>query len=404
MANKTKMEISFENLCYPKQKKLMGTLRETYKSATVAYKKGKYLLIEGDAPVMLVAHLDTVHEEPVKDICKSSDGNVIMSPQGIGGDDRCGVYALMKVHAESMRKPWLLFTCDEEIGGKGADEFRAKHAQGKLPKDLAFLKCIIEIDRKGSKDAVYYDCDNQQFEEYITSKGFVTAHGSFSDICFIAPELGVAAVNLSSGYYNAHTKHEYVRLNELHAVIERIKTIVADSTKKDFPKYEYIKRKYPTTIGTGAYGYGGYDSYYCGTLGDGKKWDWRKDWNDPLYDVDGRGVPRDVPAEYRDMYEKLLWYYSVDDLEYYRLKDGDDVIWKLYEDTLFDDYGLPKDLPEKYRTMYNELLDLYPMEDLEWFRSQEGDKVIEEIYREEFMPNGKDASDSDDETKGVIAV
>ena len=25
-------------------------------------------------------------------------GNILSSPQGIGGDDRCGVYALVKVH------------------------------------------------------------------------------------------------------------------------------------------------------------------------------------------------------------------------------------------------------------------------------------------------------------------
>ncbi|MBO6179870.1 MAG: hypothetical protein J6O04_11890 [Selenomonadaceae bacterium] len=43
------------------------------------------------------------------------------------------------------------------------------------------------------------------FKNYITLKGYRTAFGSFSDISVIAPALDVAAVNLSSGYYYAHT-------------------------------------------------------------------------------------------------------------------------------------------------------------------------------------------------------
>ena len=85
-----------------------------------------------------------------------------------------------------------------------------------MPTELDALKFLVEIDRKGANDAVYYDCDNPDFEEYITGKGFQTAIGSFSDISLLAPELGVAAVNLSSGYYNAHTLHEFINVNELH--------------------------------------------------------------------------------------------------------------------------------------------------------------------------------------------
>ena len=138
---------------------------------------------------MLLAHLDTVHKEPVKHICRTENGNILMSPQGIGGDDRCGVYALTAVYEQSQVKPWLLFTCDEEIGGVGAEAFCAKHKAGKTPKELDEMKLLIEIDRKGRNDAVFYDCDNPEFEKYITGKGFETEWGSFSDISYVAPEL-----------------------------------------------------------------------------------------------------------------------------------------------------------------------------------------------------------------------
>ena len=69
---------------------------------------------------------------------------------------------------------------------------------------------------------MFYRCANKDFETYITGKGFKFAQGSFSDISLIAPELGIAAVNLSSGYYHAHTLHEYINRKELDETIGRV--------------------------------------------------------------------------------------------------------------------------------------------------------------------------------------
>ena len=229
---------NLEDFIYPTQKKLFKQLCKKYKEQSLAC-KGNFLLVKGVAPVMLISHLDTVHEEPVSCICKSSDGNIWMSPQGVGGDDRCGVYALATIYDLADKKPWLLFTCDEEIGGLGAQMFCKAHALNKLPSELDELKFLVEIDRRGRNDAVYYDCDNPEFEDYIFGKGFVTAHGSFSDISFIAPELGVAAVNLSSGYYNAHSRHEFINRSELETTIEKVCEMVADAALDDFPTVKY---------------------------------------------------------------------------------------------------------------------------------------------------------------------
>ena len=230
---------TLEEFIYPTQRKLFKQLCKTYDKQALVY-KGKFILVRGEAPVMLVAHLDTVHSEPVRDICTSCDGNILMSPQGIGGDDRCGVYALSTVYDLADKKPWLLFTCDEEIGGRGAEMFCRLHTMKRLPDELDKLKFIVEIDRRGSCDAVYYDCSNPDFEDYVSSKGFVTATGSFSDISLVAPELGVAAVNLSSGYYNAHTLHEYINRAELEATIEMVCEMVSDAALEDFPAFEFF--------------------------------------------------------------------------------------------------------------------------------------------------------------------
>ena len=74
-----------------------------------------FLYAPGDVPVLLVAHLDTVHAQRPEIICFSEDGRFIMSPQGIGGDDRCGVFMILQIIREA--KCHVLFCEDEETGG-----------------------------------------------------------------------------------------------------------------------------------------------------------------------------------------------------------------------------------------------------------------------------------------------
>ena len=284
------------------QKQLFKLLAKKFKGKAIL-SKGNFILVRGTAPVMLVAHLDTVHTEPVKQICASKDENILMSPQGIGGDDRCGVFAIVKVYQSAQVKPWLLFTCDEEVGGLGAQYFCQVHSQGLLPKELDALKFLVEIDRKGSNDAVYYDCDNSDFEAYITSKGFTTAFGSFSDISLIAPELGVAAVNLSSGYYNAHTLHEFINVNELKDTIRKVGEIVSEAV--DLPRFEYVEAT-------------------------------------PLFPEPPKIVRHNakntlatsVPFAFHDIYAVLLDFYSPAELEYFRKEYGDHILWQLYEEEI----------------------------------------------------------------------
>lgn len=190
-----------------------------------------FLYAKGELPVLLVAHLDTVHREPVHDIYYSKDGSQIWSPQGIGGDDRCGVNIILKIISEL--KCHVLFCEDEECGGIGATKF----VQSGIRPNVNF---IIELDRRGSNDAVFYDCDNYEFTDFVLSFGFEEKWGSFSDISEIAPALGIAAVNISSGYYNEHTLREYVDLEVMRQNTERVKEIIRCANVF----YEYVESQY----------------------------------------------------------------------------------------------------------------------------------------------------------------
>ena len=214
------------------QQELRGMLIDELRAAGREVRTGDgWIYSPGAVPVMLVAHMDTVHERKPK-IETSGDGGVWFASQGIGGDDRCGVCMVM----ETMRKHdcHVLFTEDEEIGGVGAYKFVDQN----IKPDLKFM---IEFDRKGSNDAVFYDCANEEFEQFITSYGFETAYGSFSDISILAPHLGVAAVNLSSGYYNPHTECEFVVWADVERVLRLTDAMLRDVPTA--PRFEYMSAR-----------------------------------------------------------------------------------------------------------------------------------------------------------------
>ena len=227
--------IRFDDILRMRQKELKHYLAGHLKKLGYeTVKKKGFLYAEGTVPVLLVAHLDTVHNELPHIICRSEDGRYIMSPQGIGGDDRCGVYMILQIISEV--RCHVLFCEDEETGGHGARAF----TKSGIKPDVNY---IVELDRTGSNDAVFYQCRNRQFERHINSFGFQTAFGSFSDISILAPHLNLAAVNLSTGYYHAHQPGEYVRLDKVEELIGRVEKLLQTKTEQFSYTQRFTARK-----------------------------------------------------------------------------------------------------------------------------------------------------------------
>lgn len=201
---------------------------------------------KGDIPVMLVAHMDTVHTNIPYKIYYDKEEDIMWSPQGIGGDDRCGVYSIMEILKEY--KPYVLFLEDEEIGSIGANK-----AVKKI--NIPQINFIIELDRRGINDCVFYECGNEKFQNYIESFGFETKIGSFTDIVTLSEAWQMASVNLSIGYFSEHTTNETISLNIMQMTIDKVKNILEDVKKHpdDFYEYDCV---YPY------YKYSTYDDYY----------------------------------------------------------------------------------------------------------------------------------------------
>lgn len=78
----------------------------------------QYIMAAGDLPVCLIAHLDTVFDQNKckdKEIYLDTEHQVMWSPQGLGTDDRAGVFAILKL-LKMGYKPYIIFTQDEELG------------------------------------------------------------------------------------------------------------------------------------------------------------------------------------------------------------------------------------------------------------------------------------------------
>lgn len=193
-----------------------------------------FIYAKGEIPIMLVAHMDTVHRTKPTNIYYDKDQKVMWSPQGIGGDDRCGVYIILKLLNEF--KPYILFTEDEEKGGIGA---RKTIESIKKPN----VKFIIEIDRRGKNDCVFYNCDNKDFHKYIEKFGFTSAWGTYSDIVDLSNEWDIASVNLSSGYYNEHTTSETINTDDMVNTYNRVIEILKDD-KNNKKYFDYQKKTY----------------------------------------------------------------------------------------------------------------------------------------------------------------
>lgn len=229
-----------KSLCNLQVNKLYGMLvkflyKKGYKKI---YRNAHYIMAEGDIPVCLLAHMDTVFKylpDP-DEYFYDQEKKMLWNPCGSGFDDRAGIYSIITL-LETGFRPHIIFTDLEEIGGKGAAELvrRFPHCPFKE------CKMLIQLDRAYEKDCVFYNCDNQEFIDFIESYGFEFSIGSFTDISVICPKWGIAGVNLSVGYLEEHSYVERLNCDWCDATIERVIRLLSEA--EEAPSFDYIEKQ-----------------------------------------------------------------------------------------------------------------------------------------------------------------
>jgi Acetylornithine deacetylase/Succinyl-diaminopimelate desuccinylase and related deacylases len=206
------------------------------------HENGSYHFFYNESPLLLVAHLDTVHKQ-LPGIFISTDGYTYSAENGIGADDRNGVVAILELYEmcldNNMQPPSILFTCKEEIGGVGVKKF-AKNDD--LLDKISNKNLFIQFDRRGENDFVTYGYRNNTLFEIIESYNFVQSFGSYTDISTLMQETRIMGVNFSAGYHNAHRIDEYTNFLELQENIIKVFDMFPSFTQEKFvAKEEYLE-------------------------------------------------------------------------------------------------------------------------------------------------------------------
>lgn len=246
---------TFQQVLKMTQPQLLHVMYELLKTR---YKKvithKNFVMAEGDIPIALVAHLDTVFKIPPELILYDREQNIMWGTnrfgEGTGFDDRAGVFAILQILKTTKLRPHIIFTTDEERGALGAIELITEYP--KVPFDI---KYIIQLDRQGNNDAVYYDGINRDFIDYTTSFGFKEQRGSFSDISVICPYWDRCGVNLSIGYMHEHTPTETLNVSSFYHTIQKVKRMLS---ARDTPDFKWEEKVYPQNYGV-AYGQDDFD-------------------------------------------------------------------------------------------------------------------------------------------------
>lgn len=288
---------------------------------------GNLLITKGEAETYpcLAAHMDQVQHNHSKDFRVVEIGGDVIgwSPkshaqQGLGADDKNGIFICL----ELLRKFDVMkvaFFVGEEVGCEGSGSV-----------DLAFFKdCrfIIEPDRRGSSDLITSmycgDVCSKKFLNDIGYEdyGYRIDRGTVTDVGELVERgVGISCLNLSCGYYNAHTDEEMVVLPHLENCLNFVSHIV-----------ETCKEVYPFEASCGGW-YGTYNrhGYY----------NWGKSSVSSGSYVQGKGQGQSsIPTE-RELPCQDDWYY--DDYEGYgSYRNGYD---SYYNDGSYDnDFQLMED-------------------------------------------------------------
>ena len=278
--NKFKELLSVPTKTYQEDKMVDYILSELSQFEGIKVEVDKYkniyvtkgILNEGEYYPMFISHTDTVHslvdEIIVKEeyllrpytfgkdfgseqvLClKAYDKND--NPTGIGGDDKCGIYICLEL-LNQLEKVKLAFFVSEETGCHGSKQI-----------NIDFLNDVgycTQYDAPGDhlisyscSGTVLFDTDGEFFKmaynaitEGFKNEMLVQAH-PYTDIMIVKQKSDLSCINISCGYYNMHTKNEFVCVNDVERAIIVGKNMVR---KLGLKRYEFKTEPKQTTTTT----------------------------------------------------------------------------------------------------------------------------------------------------------
>jgi tripeptide aminopeptidase len=193
----------------------------------------------------VISHTDTVHNldsiNVVEEMLPDSQGNIKLSlkayndnnePTGIGGDDKCGIFACFELLKELPNLKAAFFV-SEETGCKGS--FKADPLffndvgyciQFDAPENNMISEYLMGVNMF-DRESKFFEVGGKLITEHFPSNTKYQRH-PYTDIYPIRTMFNIQCFNLSIGYYNYHTKHEYVVVDDTYNGIKVGKLMIEE--------------------------------------------------------------------------------------------------------------------------------------------------------------------------------
>ncbi len=189
-----------------------------------------YLYVDRGAPVLAVAHLDTVGGK-IGFIEADSDYGPLVISKAL--DDRLGAYILLDYLPMIGIKDYdILLTVGEESGTSTAMYFEPSHG----------YNWLFSFDRHGT-DTVMYEYEEPYLVSILKDYDLPVGQGSFSDICFL-DHLGVVGFNFGVGYRLEHSDVCHAYLTDVLSQVRKFAKFFYDWHNEGMP---YDAAPWPAT-------------------------------------------------------------------------------------------------------------------------------------------------------------
>lgn len=192
----------------------------------------------------VIAHTDTVHSISDmiirEEMLPNSFGEPKRSfkayhpetghPVGIGGDDKCGVYACLDLLEQLDVLKVALFVSEETgcHGSRKADPEFFSNVGYAIQFDAPESWMVTEYCwgvKLFDRDSAFFEKASPLIEQYMGNEHELMKH-PYTDVSQITGRFNISTINFSVGYYDYHTKDEYVVIEDVFNSIELGKKLI----------------------------------------------------------------------------------------------------------------------------------------------------------------------------------
>jgi len=212
----------------------------------------------------VISHTDTVHNIDTINVKEmmlpNTQGHMKPSlkayndegkPTGIGGDDKCGVFACLTLLKELPYLKAAFFVSEETgcHGSKSADpEFFENVGYGiqfDAPENWMITeKCFGQV--LFDRDSEFFQKVDKVLTEGMVNEDMRYMVHPYTDVYALRGKFNFSCINFSIGYYDYHTSNEYVVIEDVFNGIEMGRKMIEDLGYtlhfKEAKKYEHPNR------------------------------------------------------------------------------------------------------------------------------------------------------------------